>query len=512
MQNGQSHPLRAILIIWLCWALLVLGFQTVAAARVQLKPPDDVLVWTGAETMPGVHNTQPYLLEPFLNRQVAYDSEFYLSIAVAGYDDPSLRAVWTDPENPVLIWESYPQAFAIPKDLPTGRPYGLPENFESFSLNYAFFPFYPLMIRLLSLPLGLFGLNAIATATLAGVIVSLLGALGAMLALYDLTRETLEKSGAIRAAFYLIAFPTGFFLAMVHTEGLFVGLAFGSLALLKRKQWLGASLLAAGATLTRAVGGALIVPLAAAWLAEAIPWFRSRLSGEKKTGSQARWELLGKGLLALSPLVAFGIWYLLLGRQFHAVESAFFSRGALVIQRSWETWRYTFESLFDPSKQGVAVNIGYGFIILTVLLAARAFFRDWLARTLPGAAQTILNLALILFGGALVWFWWTNTSLEQRSFYYMVEFGATVLALTACAYTLRRQPGLALFSLMVVVISFFSGSAQGMHRYILGAPATFVMLGSLGSRDEAFDRSWTIGSLLLMGLFALLFGSNFWVG
>ncbi len=77
---------------------------------------------------------------------------------------------------------------------------------------------------------------------------------------------------------------------------------------------------------------------------------------------------------------------------------------------------------------------------------------------------------------------------------------------------LRREPGLALFSLMVVVISFFSGCAQGMHRYILGTPATFVMLGCLGSRDDAFDRAWTIGSLLLMGLFALLFGSNFWVG
>ncbi len=512
MNSGQSHPIRTILIIWFCWVVLVLGFQTIAAARVQLKAPDDVLMWTGAETMPGAHNTQPYLLEPFLNRQVAYDSEFYLSIAIAGYNDPALRAVWTDPKNPAPIWDTYPQAFAIPKDLPTGRPYGIPDTFEAFSLNYAFFPFYPLVIRLFSMPLSLFGLNAIATATLAGVIVSLLGALGAMLALYDLTREALEKSGAIRTAFYLIAFPTGFFLAMVHTEGLFVGLAFGSLALLRRKRWMGASLLAAGATLTRAVGGALIVPLALAWLAEALPWFRSRLAGEKIVGSRARWDLLGKGLLALSPLAAFGMWYLLLGTQFRAVEAAFFSRGALAIQRSWETWRYTFESLFDPSKQGISNGIGYGLIGLTVLLAARAFFRDELSKSLPRAALTVINLALILSCATLAGLWWTNTKNDQRSFYYMVEFGATILALAAVAYTLRKQPGLAFFSLMVVVISFFSGAAQGMHRYILGAPATFIMLGGMGSRDEAFDRSWTIGSLLLMGLFALLFGSNFWVG
>lgn len=515
MRVALEKPIRTILIIWLCWAVLVVLFQKVAAARVELQYPDDVLIWTGAETMPGAHNSQPYLLEPFLNQQVAYDSEFYLSIAVAGYDDPSLRAVWTDPENPAPIWDTYPQAFAIPNDLAGGRPYGIPETFQAYSLNYAFFPFYPLMIRIFSIPLSIFGLNSIATATLAGVIISMLGALGAMLALYDLTRDALEKTGAIRTAFYLIVFPTGFFLAMVHTEGLFVGLAFGSLALLKRRQWLGASILAACATWTRAVGGALIVPLAIAWLSEAVPYFRNLLSGGKKAQAgptKPRWDLLWKGVLALSPLLAFGLWYLLLGEQFRAVEAAFFSRGALVVERSLAAWADTFLSLFGAAKHRLAVTIGYGLILFTVLLACRAFFRDWLEKTLPKIALTIVNLGLLAFGAALAYYWWMNTSMEQRSFYYMVELGATILAVAACAYTVRSEPGLALFSLMVVIISFFSGSAQGMHRYTLTAPATFVMLGHLGSRDEAFDRSWTIASLLLMGLFAILFGSNFWVG
>jgi hypothetical protein len=515
MNGTQAKSIRTILIIWFCWAALVLVYQKVAAARVELKAPDEVLNWTGSETAPGAHNHQPYLLEPFLNQQVAYDSEFYLSIAIAGYDDSSIRAVWTDPKNPAPFWKTYRQAFGIPDELAGGRPYGIPESYQGYSLNYAFFPFYPLMIRVFSVPLGLFGLNPVATATLAGVIVSLLGALGAMVALYDLTRDGLEESGAIRTAFYLIAFPTGFFLAMVHTEGLFVGLAFGALALLNRKLWLWASLLAGCATLTRAVGGALLIPFVLAWLAEAILYFRSLLSGDKKAGAttaKPRWDLLWKGLLALGPLAAFGLWYLLLGQQFHAVETAFFGRGALVIEQSWGAWSAAFRWLFDASKQPVAVKLGYGMIIFTVLLSWRAFIRDWMKKILPKAAITIINLALFLFGAALAYFWWTNTSMEQRSFYYMVEFGATILAVAACAYTLRSEPGLALFSLLVVVISFFSGSAQGMHRYILGTPATFIMLGRLGSRDEAFNHSWTIGSLLLMGLFALLFASNFWVG
>jgi hypothetical protein len=147
-------------------------------------------------------------------------------------------------------------------------------------------------------------------------------------------------------------------------------------------------------------------------------------------------------------------------------------------------------------------------ILFAALFGLRAFW-EWIAKTLPAPVRRIVDLALILFGAVLAGSWWPQTSIPQRSFDNMVEFGAAIPALTA--YMLRREPGLARFSLAVVVFSFFSGCAQGISRCILGAPATFVMLGELG-RDEAFDRSWTMGSLLLMGLFAILFTSKFWVG
>jgi Gpi18-like mannosyltransferase len=94
---------------------------------------------------------------------------------------------------------------------------------DSISLSYAFFPFYPLMIRIFAYPLSIFGMNEIATATLAGVVVSALGTLLGMLALFDLTRDSLGEEGALRTSFYLIIFPTSFFLIQVYTEGLFVG-------------------------------------------------------------------------------------------------------------------------------------------------------------------------------------------------------------------------------------------------------------------------------------------------
>src|SRR5512138_1648748 len=145
--------IRNIILIWLAWVLLVISFQAWAAARVVPQFPDYGLEWTTRYTGPGYQQNQKYLLEPFMNQQVAWDSEYYLAIAVGGYDDPA-----TD----VIQAPGY-----------------------QYTKSYSFLPFYPFLIRLFMFPLKPFGLTPIATATLAGVIVSALGALVGMLALYD---------------------------------------------------------------------------------------------------------------------------------------------------------------------------------------------------------------------------------------------------------------------------------------------------------------------------------------
>jgi len=122
------------------------------------------------------------------------------------------------------------------------------------------------MIRLLSFPLSIFGMNSIATATLAGVIVSLLGTLAAMLSLYELAEPELGHEGGLRAVFYLLIFPSGLFLAQVYTEGLFIGLAFTSLALLRKGHYKWAALLAVLATFTRAAGVVLVIPFLLDWI------------------------------------------------------------------------------------------------------------------------------------------------------------------------------------------------------------------------------------------------------
>jgi hypothetical protein len=416
-------PLRRIIFLWLAWALILVGFQQVITARFQPQRPDEVLFWTASETDADSQNDQIYLMEPFLNEHVSWDSEFYLSIAVAGYDDPAVRV-------------------AEHAD-------------EAYSLNYAFFPFYPFVVRLAAWPLRAFGLTPIATAALAGVVVSLLGTLAGMIALFDLAYPELGEDGAMRAVFYMLIFPTGFFLAQVYTEGLFVGLAFGSLALMRRGKlgarymW-AAAVLAAFALLTRAVGVALALALLVRVLAD-------EPEGYRFTVCPTPWRAMRRGALyAAVPIVTYIVWsFSPLGVGFHFVEENFFGRGALMVL---------------PSIYG----LGLGF---------RAIF---------GQDS----------------FWVGDQA--QSAIYFAIEFLAIGLGMIACNRTFKDHPALSVFGLFAWIIAVFSGAPQSLARYMLVLPSIYIFLSRKG-RNPTFDRAWTIASLLLMGLECALFSFDFWV-
>jgi hypothetical protein len=431
----MMKPTRVIVLTWLAWAIIVIAFQALATARLVPEYPDRAQEWTTEFTGKGYQEGHVYLLEPFMNNQVAWDSEYYLAIAVGGYDDP--RSPHLTPTGVITSPEGIQSA------------HGRAGFGQSISTSYAFFPFYPLMIRVFAYPLRIFGLNPIATATLAGVIVSALGTLLGMLALYDLTHDSLGEEGALRAAFYLIIFPTGFFLIQIYTEGLFVGLTFACLAMLKRQQWIAAALLGVAATMTRAVGVILIIPMLANWFRTG-EWVDLDLEWRQIFHQGIPLRPLGRALLAFSPLIAFLIWkFSYLGLAFDYIESNYFRRGFLSLGYSFYAW-------------------------------AEAF-RTMLAGTNP-----------------------------QHTAYYLTEFLGFAIGVIACIATIKTHPELGWFSLAVVLISWGSGPAQGIHRYVLGAPAVFITLARWGD-NPVFDRAWTILSILLMGLLAMLFAFNMWV-
>jgi hypothetical protein len=50
-----------------------------------------------------------------------------------------------------------------------------------------------------------------------------------------------------------------------------------------------------------------------------------------------------------------------------------------------------------------------------------------------------------------------------------------------------------------------------MARYVLISPPLYIFLAYLG-RNKAFDRIWTLASVLLLGMSAMLFAFDMWVG
>ena len=403
---------RYLILLWLAWFVLIYGFQWVATTRTELQRPDRSVFWSAGETTFASNSDKIYLNEPFMNRQVAWDSEYYLGIAVGGYDDPEAGRV----QNPA-----------------TG---------QMVIKNYSFFPFYPYIMRALVLPLNLFGLSPIGTATLAGLIVTLLGTLAGMFALWDLTLHLFDEETAQRAVFYMLIFPSAFFFAQIYTEGLFVGLAFSSLALTKRKQWALASLLGMLAAVTRAHGAALCLPLIFAWIMN-INW-------KSKISTQVNWKWLLQGLFALLPFAAYFIWRISpLGEGWAELQSFYFGRGLMSIQSSVASWYNAFA--------------------------------------------------------------YARATGQEALIYFSIEVLTTITALLGSIWLIRRDPIVSLFSLAVVLLSIFSGSAQSMARYMLIAPAMFIMLGHLG-KNKVFDKAWTLASILLMGMSVLLFSFDLWVG
>ncbi|MFI5915441.1 mannosyltransferase family protein [Dactylosporangium sp. NPDC051541] len=111
----------------------------------------------------------------------------------------------------------------------------------------AFFPLYPLLIRVAT-PLCL------GKSWVAALLVANLALAAALILLYRLTDLELGQRAAGRAVFYLVAFPTGFFLGAAYNESLFIALAVGTVYCLRRQLWWSAGLLGGLAAATRSAG------------------------------------------------------------------------------------------------------------------------------------------------------------------------------------------------------------------------------------------------------------------
>ena len=145
-------------------------------------------------------------------------------------------------------------------------------GYRSDDASAAFFPGYPLVVRGASWAVGGHVLAA-------GVLVSSLSFLFALVLLYDLGRREFSEEIARRAVLYLAVFPTAFFFMAPYSESLFLLLAVATFREARIRRWPGSAAAGIGAAATRSLG----IVLAPALAVEALhQWRENREQADRR--------------------------------------------------------------------------------------------------------------------------------------------------------------------------------------------------------------------------------------
>ncbi|MEV4703864.1 mannosyltransferase family protein [Actinoplanes sp. NPDC049316] len=305
----------------------------------------------------------------------------------------------------------------------------------------AFFPLYPLLIHIFDvvLPGGAL-VSALVVANAAGY--------GALAVLYRLADHEFGPGVARRAAWYLAAFPMGFFLFIGYNESLFLLLAVGALYAGRRGHWWLAGTLGALSSATRLFGVLLMAPLAIEYLRQR-GWQPRRI----------RADVLGIALVPLG-VVAYSIYCL--------VELG----SPLAFSIAQDQWgrRYTF-----PGEAWlIAVQQGAGHGLL---------HRSTLAAILDAGTVLVAAVLLVLCVVGPYKF-------RRDQMYLVVQGGLTLLLLMSTEVGGRAM--------------------QSSARYAMEAVAVFLVLARMGAR-EAVDRSVLVAGMALHAVFLVIFMAGTWL-
>ena len=343
------------------------------------------------------------------------------------------------PNNiPLDIWDRWDSSYhrAIARD---GYVYNGPEEVS----NVPFFPMYALLMRIVNL--------IVPDLTLAGMLVSNICFLGALIFLYQLTRlETDSHLTSQRSLFYIALFPTAFIFMAVYTESVFLLFSVACFYFARKRLWLWSGVMGALATATRFAGIFLYAAVLLDWL-YAQDWtlrtFFSRDAWKKKRILQMDW--LGFLAVNLIPLGLLG-YMLFLEMRFG---------DALAFQKALGWW----------GQQQINNPISTIWHEISALL-----------RSNPMTGQGVM---------------WREA----------FEAIAALLALIISPFVWRKFGiSFAAYTILAVLVPAGTGSTRSLLRYVNVLFPLFMMLGFWG-RNATFDKFITIGFTILLGIFAAVF-------
>jgi hypothetical protein len=259
----------------------------------------------------------------------------------------------------------------------------------------AFFPLYPMTVRVVSAALGHHPLAA-------ALIVSNACFLAALVVFFRLTELEFSRDLARRATLYLAIFPTAFFFVAPYSESLFLLLAVGCFLLARRRRWLAAGVVGALASATRSTGLVLLPSLGV----EGLLQLRAAAAGGAATGREwlrrAARPAVGTAMVGLGIIGYLAYWRVRSG-------------DGLAPFRAQGGWRRQFSlpwaTFYDGARLAIhylgATNGGY-LVIDWVIVAAVLAAGGWvLVRCRPSygaytVASIVLPMSLVFSGRPLM--------------------------------------------------------------------------------------------------------------
>ena len=142
------------------------------------------------------------------------------------------------------------------------RGYSVEPLYQQYT-NLPFFPLYPQLMRVLT---SLVPNGSDQAFLLAGVIISNVCLLVALVFLRKLVLLDFDHYVARRTLFYLLVFPTSFYFSAVYTESLFVMLTVMTFYYARKETWWLAGLCGGLSALTRSIGVFVLIPIAYVYL------------------------------------------------------------------------------------------------------------------------------------------------------------------------------------------------------------------------------------------------------
>jgi hypothetical protein len=254
-----------------------------------------------------------------------------------------------------------------------------------------FFPLYPWLVGVVD---AILGDPAFAAFVVSGIASLFVGPI-----LFRLVAIDEGPAVALRSVWFLLIFPTAYFLHIGYTEALFMALALGSLLAARTDRWWLAGALGALAALAR-INGLLLVPALA--VEALLQWWPER------RGPRPGWLAIG-----LVPLGFAG--YLLVNQATYGDPLAFLSLQAEGWDRSLSPPWVGIGSLFDPAVRAPLAWIAeLAFVVLGlvgVVVSAvrfRATWTVWMAGNLllftsTSVVMSVPRFSLLLFP-LFVWF------------------------------------------------------------------------------------------------------------